>query len=300
MYHINPNTGAVGSCRAEKGKCPYASDVEHFETAATARKFYEKKMSEEHPLDRSTLKSLTAEELYEVLVIEAGEIGLDTALIDRAAAFAKELHEGQFRSAPSWEQRPPYITHPLRNSIRLIRWGTKDSDTIVAAILHDTVEDSSVKYCEARSIPFKDESEARRILLSAIEKDYGTTVARVVHKLSNELVDPKVRSQMTDNEKIDDYVSHVRKSISHDHKVFLAKLADFHDNAAGLIHTNYPARQKQTEKQARKYWSTMPAFREALINNPFHDPVIRNSVHASITLIEDRLKAILGLEKFQR
>lgn len=300
MFHINPKSGAVGSCRAEKGRCPFGPENEHFTTAAEARKHYEKKMSEEHPLDRSTLKSLTAEELHEVLVIEAGEISLETPVIEQAATFARELHEGQFRSAPPWEARPPYITHPLRNSIRLIRWGCKDQVTIVAAILHDTVEDSSEKYCRDRGIPYKDEEDARRVLLAEIERVYGSDVAHVVHKLSNEVSDPKVRARMTDTEKIEEYVGHVSHSISNDHRVFLAKLADFHDNAASLIHTLYPGREKQTQKQANKYWHTMPEFRKALIANPFSDPVIRNSVHASITLIEDRLKAILGLEKFVR
>lgn len=293
MYHINPNSGAVGKCRAEKNKCPFGLMDEHFESPAAARANFEKKMST-RPLDRSSLKSLTADELRGVLLKESEEINLHTAIIGRAAHFAKELHKGQFRSAPPWEEKPAYITHPLRNSIRLIRWGVKDQVVILAGILHDVVEDSSEKYCDDHGIPYKDPHEAREILLAKIKKDYGARVAHVVLKLSNPHQDPEERKLMDEEVRVAGYVDHVRESIRGDHQVLLAKLSDLFDNAAGLYHVAFPGREKQTRKQAYKYSKTMPLFREELERNPLTDPVLRRAAANSITLIEDRLRDLLA------
>jgi len=40
-FHINPATGEVGSCSARKGKCPFGSPEEHYESFESARNAYE-------------------------------------------------------------------------------------------------------------------------------------------------------------------------------------------------------------------------------------------------------------------
>jgi len=291
-YHINPNSGSVGKCRADAGNCPFGPVEDHYDSPASARLAFEKKMSA-NPLDRSTLKSLTADELRAVLLKEATEIGLDPKKIAKASLFAKELHRGQFRSAAPWEERPAYITHPYRNSIRLIRWGCKDQNVILGAIFHDTVEDCAEKYCDARGIQYSSPQEARDILLAKIRKDYGKRVAEIVLKLSNPYQSDEERAAMTIEQKNSDYAFHVEEAIKDDHDVLLGKLSDLHDNAASLHHTAWPGREKQTKKQATKYMQTMPAFRTELARNPLKDPVLRKSTFDSIVLIEDRLRDIL-------
>jgi len=106
---------------------------------------------------------------------------------DSNALFAKELHKGQFRSAAPWEERPAYIVHPLRNAIRLIRWGSKDPNVILAGILHDTLEDCAEKYCDARGIQYASENEAREILYKKLKKDYGSRATEITLKLSNDI-----------------------------------------------------------------------------------------------------------------
>lgn len=44
-FHIN-NAGEAGSCRAEKGGCPFGSDDQHYPTAAEASQAYENKMAD--------------------------------------------------------------------------------------------------------------------------------------------------------------------------------------------------------------------------------------------------------------
>jgi GTP pyrophosphokinase len=64
--------------------------------------------------------------------------GADAGLLRRAYAFADHWHEGQVRKSGA-----PYITHPLAVAILLADIGM-DTTTLVAALLHDTVEDTGL------------------------------------------------------------------------------------------------------------------------------------------------------------
>ena len=50
-FHINAETGNVGSCKAEKGKCPFGGDENHFPSKEEARSAFEAsvKVSESSP-----------------------------------------------------------------------------------------------------------------------------------------------------------------------------------------------------------------------------------------------------------
>ena len=58
------------------------------------------------------------------------------ALLQKAVDYATEKHHGQTRKSGE-----PYITHPRQVAATLIDWGM-DIDSIVAGVLHDTVEDT--------------------------------------------------------------------------------------------------------------------------------------------------------------
>ena len=62
----------------------------------------------------------------------------DSERIKYAIEVAKKAHEGQFRKTGE-----PYIVHPLAVKKILEEWGM-DEDTIIAGILHDTVEDTNL------------------------------------------------------------------------------------------------------------------------------------------------------------
>jgi len=67
--------------------------------------------------------------------------GSDLALVLRAASFSAHRHRGQFRKG---DDPPPYINHPLEVASMLANvGGISDVTTLVAALLHDTVEDTS-------------------------------------------------------------------------------------------------------------------------------------------------------------
>jgi (p)ppGpp synthase/HD superfamily hydrolase len=60
--------------------------------------------------------------------------------LDDAIVFAADAHRGQMRIIPG----EPYITHPLRVLSILVRHGVTDEEMLVAAVLHDVVEDTPV------------------------------------------------------------------------------------------------------------------------------------------------------------
>ncbi len=59
--------------------------------------------------------------------------------LEAAIDFASKAHEGQMRKSGE-----PYIIHPLAVADTLIEWGM-DIDTVLAGILHDTVEDTETE-----------------------------------------------------------------------------------------------------------------------------------------------------------
>lgn len=71
-------------------------------------------------------------------------------LIEKAYFFAKEKHEGQQRASGE-----PYITHPIEVASILINL-KMDETTIIAALLHDTIEDTKTTYKEIKELFGKD------------------------------------------------------------------------------------------------------------------------------------------------
>ena len=63
----------------------------------------------------------------------------DMEKIERAYEYAKKLHEGQFRMSGD-----PYVSHPIAVA-EIVAGLELDTDSICAALLHDTVEDCSDK-----------------------------------------------------------------------------------------------------------------------------------------------------------
>jgi len=74
----------------------------------------------------------------------------DFGLFVRAIAFAAEKHRHQRRKDA---HASPYINHPIALADVLVNeGGIRDSDVLCAAILHDTIEDTTTTADELRSI----------------------------------------------------------------------------------------------------------------------------------------------------
>ena len=96
-----------------------------------------------------------------LITLKETEKNYDLAKITAAYEFAKELHEGQFRVSGE-----PYISHPVAVA-QIVAGLELDTDSICAALLHDTVEDC-----------------AEKTDLKVIEKKFGKAVAILVDGLT--------------------------------------------------------------------------------------------------------------------
>ncbi|MBO6027379.1 MAG: bifunctional (p)ppGpp synthetase/guanosine-3',5'-bis(diphosphate) 3'-pyrophosphohydrolase [Bacteroidales bacterium] len=69
----------------------------------------------------------------------------DTQFFDKAVAFATQAHSGTERRGKAY----PYIIHPME-AVTIVATITNDPEMLVAALLHDTVEDTAVTIGQVR------------------------------------------------------------------------------------------------------------------------------------------------------
>lgn len=202
------------------------------------------------------LKEMDSALLTISLMVEVDKIGLDTAKVRSALAMASFLHRKQTRASRGGLPRTPYIEHPLRNALRLIRWGCVDQDTIIAAILHDTQEDCFEEMVSAYGIP--GETHPRQILT----RIFGDRVAFIVNAVSN----PDFPAGMSRVERNALYCQHVIHIVYIDPGVMLVKLSDFFDNAISLRHSdlNSPKEISMARSLSNKYLPLVPVFLDAI------------------------------------
>lgn len=146
-----------------------------------------------------------------------------------AAVFAAYYHRHDTRGPRGQLPRDPYIAHPYRVALRLIRWGVLDESTVKAAVLHDVFED------HADDIEREEGLQADLF----IPAEFGDDVWHIVSAVSN----PPGRLSH------DEYRAHVIEAIADDPRVLAVKNGDLSDNALSLHHTPGPRRGRL----ARKY-----------------------------------------------
>lgn len=156
----------------------------------------------------------------------------DSERVKRAVEMAKEAHAGQFRKTGE-----PYIIHPLAVKKILEEWGM-DEDTVIAGILHDTVEDTN-------------------LTLNDIKKEFGESVAFLVDgvtKLST------ARDGMRD---IDTYLPETKDNflrlmiaLGDDIRVLIIKLADRLHNLRTLSALP-PDKQKKIAKESLEVFAPL-------------------------------------------
>ena len=149
----------------------------------------------------------------------------DSDRVKKAVAMATKAHDGQFRKTGE-----PYIVHPLAVKKILEDWGM-DEDTIIAGILHDTVEDTE-------------------LTLKDIEQEFGESVAFLVDGVTKLSV---ARNGMRD---LDTYLPQTKDNflrlmvaLGDDIRVLIIKLADRLHNLRTLSALP-PDKQKKIAKES--------------------------------------------------
>ena len=148
----------------------------------------------------------------------------DETILMRAYEHAKTAHQGQVR-----ESGEPYISHPLEVAYILSEM-EMDTATIVAALLHDTVEDTTTT-------------------IEKIKEQFGEEVAMLVDGMTK-------LSKITFSSKEEQQAENVKKmllAMAKDIRVIVIKLAD-------RLHNMRTLRYKSEGKQLEKAQETMDIY----------------------------------------
>lgn len=152
--------------------------------------------------------------------------------LDHAIDIASEAHRGQKRKSGQ-----PYIIHPLAVAKLLIDW-EMDIDSVIAGVLHDTVEDTQLK-------------------LERIETLFGHDVAFLVDGVTKV---GQARSGMRD---LDSYLPATKDNLTklmiavgQDVRVLIIKLADRLHNMQTLEHMP-PQKQKKIARETMEVFAPL-------------------------------------------
>ena len=169
---------------------------------------------------------VSVEERYEHLekTIRGYNISADFAQIKAAYVYAREHHGAQMR-----RDGTPYITHPLQVA-QIVAEMRLDSESIIAALLHDCIEDTDSTYED-------------------IAKRFGVTVADVVDGVTKLT---RVKYSTMEEEQMEN----LRKmlfAMSRDIRVILIKIAD-------RLHNMRTMEYQTPAKQKKKAFETMEIY----------------------------------------
>ena len=168
----------------------------------------------------SVENNTSVELMYNELRHQAAELFdvKEAEIIDKAFRVACERHNGQMRSSGE-----PYIIHPVAVAKIVLEYGM-DYQSVAAAMLHDTVEDTD-------------------LTLEDVKKEFGADIAALVDGLTKL---GKVPLDIKDKE--EQQAENVRKmllAMSEDIRVIIIKLADRLHNIRTL---NFVKPQKRRDK----------------------------------------------------
>lgn len=189
-------------------------------------------------------------------------------LVD-AMALAAFLHSGDTRMVPTHDSEgqikqpsTPYIVHPLRCTLRLVRWGVSNVDVLRAAVLHDVVEDHAedIVGLMGHDPDPMTPTEIRETALRYLTDIFGADVADIVNAVSN----PIPSSKLSRVEKNALYVEHVKEDVLPLAGAFLVKVSDFIDNATSL---HYGGNAEDSKRRANKYLPLAVMFLETWIKD---------------------------------
>ena len=162
------------------------------------------------------------EELYQALIARVRKYhpSADITMIEKAYQIGKEAHKNQFRKSGE-----PYIIHPLWVAIILADL-EMDKETIVAGMLHDVVEDTTMT-------------------LDEISAEFGEEVALLVDGVT------KLGQLNYSQDKLEAQAENLRKmflAMAKDIRVIIVKLADRLHNMRTMEFMT-PAKQKEKSRE---------------------------------------------------
>jgi len=183
---------------------------------------------EKHGVTPKPMESKSPEELYARLIatIKRYHPSDDVSIVEKAYALARDAHGDQRRKSGE-----PYIIHPINTAIILAELEL-DKESIVAGILHDVLEDTTI-------------SKEKMIA------EFGTEVTELVDGVT------KLTQLSYDADKVEKQAENLRKmflAMAKDIRVILIKLADRLHNMRTLEFMT-PEKQREISRETMDIYS---------------------------------------------
>jgi len=214
--------------------------------------------------------------------------------LEDAIQVASYLHRYDVRRGNRGKlPNPPYIEHPLRVALRLVRFGVRNPDLIIAAILHDTVEDHPFEFADFEGVyGCSNEVNARSRAHQFVSTHFGFSTARIVAEVSN----PLLKEGITKAEKIAKYQAHVIAVVNHSYEALLLKVSDFIDNA-GSLHHHYEYTDKGAEYFVDRYAPLLPIYMEAVTNSFDISDSVKDDIRGRLEQVGEQFERFQGVRK---
>lgn len=164
------------------------------------------------------------------------EHGYSRARLRLAAELAERAHEGQQRRSGE-----PYVTHPMAVASLVAEWGM-DEASVVAALLHDVVEDTEMTLAEIQG---------------AFDPAFGKDVAFLVEALTK-LDGLKLVADVDPDEKQAASLQKLLVAMAQDARVLIVKIADRLHNVRTLQHL-HEAKARRIARETMDVYAPLAA-----------------------------------------
>lgn len=220
---------------------------------------------------------------FELLSEIASMPDADRRVITTAAQIATRAHRDQTRSRRGPYAKVPYVEHPMRVALRLLRWGVRDASIIAAALMHDVLEDASrvivadfARHEDMLIVANGLDPEHSETLLRNAARDWltgifdGITISILDH-VTNRV-----------GQKRDEYAGKITEMVGRamldlngadEEKTLisigtlLVKASDLVDNAGSLQHQLECLGTTRVKRLASKYQPVIPVIQDALLTH---------------------------------
>lgn len=176
--------------------------------------------------------------------------------------------------APNRKEGQPVIGHVIEVAQNIIdTYSIYDTDSIIAALLHDTIEDNP-EYLMKRMMHYSQEAQSENISRSALNHImslFGKDISLLVERTTKPNFEPLIKAQKGLGRKVSesDIKSTLYKDFIHDTlqhpKALIVKFSDFEINALDMLQRDMPDSPQKTH-QMLKYYAAFPEFISAFKN----------------------------------
>lgn len=204
------------------------------------------------------------------------EFELYTALLESTLSWPQYQQEQFWRASEivrmahrmDRHKNTPYIYHLLRTANRIVQYlKINDPDVVIAAVLHDVVEDHPMKvvasiqdedcYTGIQLTPAAQQEAA----IVSIEMAFSSEIAQIVALVTNV---PNSEAPREYEEKLRQYVDKIEGAIE-DMNAWIVKFSDWCDNGVGIYYDAQNRTLERTMHFKRKYGMVLPILEKRFL-----------------------------------